>query len=155
MADFEISWEAPEYEYHEKGVSWYWLSIIIAAVFIAFAVAQKNFLFGFFVVVAEILFIIWAHRPPRILLFTINNDGVAIGEEKRHSFKELETMSVEPLGDGWAELIFVFRARFKTPLRVLVTEEHLAKFRANLKTILKEIPYEPTLLDSIEKLLRF
>jgi len=35
MAKFEILWEAPEYEHREKGVSWYWITIIVAAIMIA------------------------------------------------------------------------------------------------------------------------
>ncbi len=57
MATFEINWEAPEFEYREKDVSWYWISIIAAAAIIAFSVWQRNFLFGFFIVIAEMLVI--------------------------------------------------------------------------------------------------
>ncbi len=157
MANFEITWEAPEYEYREKGVSWYWISIIAAAAVIAFAVWQRNFLFGFFVVVAEILFIVWGNRPPRILRFTANAQGIAVAGEggKFHPFKEFQNMSVDAVGDGWAEIAFLFHAKLKTPFKCLIPEPQLAELRANLKTILREVPYEQTFLDSIEKLLRF
>lgn len=64
MTSFEIKWQAPEYEYREKTVSWYWISIVVAALVIAFSVWQKNFLFGFFIVIAEMLFIVWGNRTP-------------------------------------------------------------------------------------------
>ncbi len=54
-----------------------------------------------------------------------------------------------------AELVFVFRARFRMPLKMLFPAARLAELRINMKTILKEISHEPTLLDAIEKLLRF
>ena len=155
MATFEITWQAPEYEYREKSVSWYWISIIVAALIIAFSVWQRNFLFGFFVVVAEMLFIVWGNRVPRVVGFTIDDTGIHIHNEKTFVFKEFETMSVDDLGDGWAELIFMFRAKLKTPLKVLFPEARIGELREKLKPILKEIPYEPTVLDSIEKLLRF
>jgi hypothetical protein len=155
MAAFEIKWQAPEYEYHEKGISWYWISIIAAALVVAFSVWQKNFLFGLFVVIAEILFIIWGNRTPRLVSFIINEAELTIGGEKAYPFKNFESISVDAMGNGWAELIFIYRAKLKTPFKVLFPENRLAELRSNMRTILKEVSYEPTLLDAIEKLLRF
>ena len=42
-----IVWEAPEYEYHPKGVSWHWMSLVIAGALIIFFVWMENFLFVF------------------------------------------------------------------------------------------------------------
>lgn len=156
MPEFLIAWDAPEYEYREKSVAWYWMSIIIAAIIIAFAIWEKNFLFGLFVVLAEILLMVWGNRPPRMVHFVMDATGIMIGDERRHGFKEFEAMSVDAQGDGSAEIIFVFRERFKAPLKIIFPENRLADLRAHLKTVpVKEVPYDPSLLDSIEKLLRF
>ncbi len=155
MAPFEITWEAPEYEYREKTVSWYWISIIVAAVIIAFSVWQKNFLFGLFVVVAEMLFIVWGNRPPRTLRFAITESELMVEGGKTYLFKDLESMGVDPLDDEWTELVFFSRAKFKTPLKILFPQARLAELREHTKTVLKEVPYEPTLIDSIEKLIHF
>ncbi len=156
MEKFEISWDAPEFEYREKDVSWYWLSIIAAAIIVAFAVWQKNFLFGLFVVIAEILLIIWGNRLPRTVSFSMTESGLTIGAEKKYAFKEFEKMSVnEDTIEGWVELIFVLRERFKAPLIILFPEDRLPDLRLHSKTILKEVPHDPSLIDSIEKLSRF
>lgn len=155
MVKFSISWEAPEYEYREKSISWYWTSIIIAAFIVAFSVWQKNFLFGFFVILAEILFIVWGNREPRTVRFSIDESGLEIDNGTRYAWTEFENMSVNPMHGGWDELIFTHRAKFKSQLKILIKEEQIVEFRANMKTVLKEMPYEPTLLDSIEKLLGF
>jgi len=158
MAKFELQWEAPEYEFREKSVSWYWLSIVIAAVIVAFAVWEKNFLFGLFVVIAEILFIVWGSREPRAVHFLLNDAGLTISHERTHSFKDFQNFCVDTTGGEtgeWMEVIFMPRARFKTPLKILFPESRLAELRLNMKTILAEATYEPTLLDAIEKLLRF
>ena len=80
MAKFETTWEAPEFEYREKEVSWYWISIIAAALIIAFSVWQKDFLFGFFIVIAEMLFIVWGNKAPRTLTFTLTDTELNIGD---------------------------------------------------------------------------
>ena len=155
MASFEITWQAPEYEHREKTVSWYWVSIIAAALIIAFSIWQKNFLFGFFIVVAEILVIVWGNRTPRMVSFTFNETGIQAEGGKLHSLNEIESMSVDPLGGGWAEISFIFRAKLRIPFKAIFPENRLMELRSALKDSVKEVPYEPTVIDSIEKLLRF
>jgi hypothetical protein len=155
MPKFEIAWDAPEFEYREKDVSWYWISIIIAAAIVAFAVWFHNFLFGFFIVVAEVLFIVWGNRPPRLVDFHVDDTGISIDNFKFHAFREFESWSVEALNDEWNEMFFNFRSRIKPTLKVLVPHEKMDALRANLKTVLKEVEHQPTFLDAIEKFLRF
>ncbi len=155
MAQLDIKWQAPEYQYHEKDVSWYWISIIIAALVIGFSIWEKNFLFGLFVVIAEMLFIVWGSRVPRTVNFEATDTTLTIDEHKTYAFKDFETMSVDDLESDLVELVFIFRAKLKTPLKILFPADRLAEFRTALKPTLREIPYEPTMLDSIEKILRF
>jgi hypothetical protein len=155
MAKFETTWEAPEFEYREKEVSWYWISIIAAALIIAFSVWQKDFLFGFFIVIAEMLFIVWGNKAPRTLTFTLTDTELNIGGYKSYSMKEFESWSAD-LDDGeWADVSFYFRSRIRPALLLIVPAPKVAEIRANLKLVLKEIEHEPTLVDSIEKFLRF
>jgi hypothetical protein len=155
MPKFQITWDAPEFEYREKQVSWYWLSIIFAALIIAFSVWERDFLFGFFIVVAEILFIVWGSRVPHIVNFILTDNEIDIGGYKSHLLKEFESWSVNTNGEEWADIAFYFRSRLRTPLAIIVPEEKLAEIRADLKTILKEVEHDPTMIDSIEKFLRF
>ncbi len=157
MAKFETMWEAPEFAYREKEVSWYWISIIVAALIIAFSVWEKDFLFGFFIVIAEMLFIVWGNKVPAIVQFTLTDTEIDIGGYKSYSMKEFEDWSVDSGGNGaeWASVMFYFRSRLHPPLELIVPEEKLTELRANMKMVLKEIEHEPTLIDSIEKFLRF
>jgi hypothetical protein len=155
MAKFEITWEAAEFEYHEKEVSWYWISIIVAALIIAFSVWQKDFLFGFFIVIAEMLFIVWGNKVPKTVMFTLTDTEIDIGGYKSHAMKEFESWSVDSDGVEWADLVFYYRARLHVPLTIMVPDDKVAEIRANLKLVLKEIEHDPTLVDSIEKFLRF
>lgn len=155
MAKFEITWDAPEFEYRAKGVSWYWASIIVAALMIAFAVWQKDFLFGFFIVVAEMLFIIWGDRVPQSLPFVVSDEGIRIGESKFHIMREFESWSTDRNDEDWADIHLYFRSRVRAPLRMLIPVGRVDEVRANLRTVLREVEHDMTLIDSIEKLLRF
>jgi hypothetical protein len=155
MAIFETTWDAPEFEYREKDVSWYWISIVVAALIIAFSVWQKDFLFGFFIVVAEMLFIVWGNKVPAVVPFTLTDTAIHIGGYKSYAMKEFESWSVDSDGVEWADVAFYFRSHIHPPLALMVPEEKMAEIRANMKTVLKEIEHQPTLIDSIEKFLRF
>jgi len=155
MAKFEIEWDAPEYEHREKDVSWYWISIAIAVALIAFAVWKKNYLFGFFIVIAEVLLVLWGSRPPRVINFILTDEELSIHAQKVHSMKEFEGWSIEKNDETWADLHFYFRSRVKTPLRVIVPVARLGEIRTNLKTVLREIEHETSIVDSIEKFLGF
>jgi hypothetical protein len=155
MAKFELTWDAPEFEYREKEISWYWISIIVAALIIAFAAWQKDFLFGFFIVVAEILFIVWGNRAPAAVGFTLTDEEIDIGGYKSHLLKEYESWSADTIGGEWAEISFYYRTHLRVPLTIIIPEDRLAEVRTNLKTVLKEIEHQPSLIDSIEKFLRF
>lgn len=155
MANFEITWHAPEFEYREKDVSWYWITIIVAALIVAFSVWERNFLFGFFIVIAEILVITWGNREPAELEFMLNDNGISVGAHKFHSLKEFESWSTEEAAEDWAELGFNFRAKLRTPLKVLVPQEMVSEIRAHLKLILREVEHQTSLIEAIEKLFRF
>jgi hypothetical protein len=155
MAQFSIEWQAPEFEYREKDISWYWISIILACIIVAFAAWERNFLFGFFVVIAEMLFVSWGDRSPRLAHFDLTEKEFVIDAKKFYTMGQLEAWCCDRLDEEWTELIFSFKAKLKTPVKVLVPTGMIEEIRKNLKTILRETEYQPTLLDALEKLIRF
>ena len=87
--------------------------------------------------------------------FTLTDTELNIGGYKSYSMKEFESWSAD-LDDGeWADVVFYFRSRVQPPLSLIVPAAKVAEIRANLKLVLKEIEHQPTLIDSIEKFLRF
>lgn len=156
MNPFELTWEAPEFEYREKGVSWYWTSIIIAALLIGVSVWQKNFLFGFFVVAAEILVLAWAARKPPIIQFTLNEKGVSIGARKFHAYAEMESFSIdETTEQEWLDLYFQFRKRLRPLLKIRVPQARMAETQKTLAAFLPQAKHERSLLDVFEEFIGF
>ena len=155
MAAFALHWSAPEFEYRDKDISWYWISIIVACVIVAFAVWERNFLFGFFVVVAEMLFVSWGDRSPRVIHFELTDRELVIDGKKFYPLGQIESWSADHLDDEWTEIIFAFKAKLKTPLKILAPTHLMDELRKNLKTVLRETDYQPTLIDALEKLIRF
>ncbi|MEK7608837.1 MAG: hypothetical protein AAB495_04630 [Patescibacteria group bacterium] len=152
----EVMWDAPEFEHRPKTVSWYWITIIAAALLVGVAVWQRNVLFGIFVVIAEVLILVWAEREPRNITFHLSEKHISIDENKRHALDEFVSFSID---DGHEEEIMEaflrFKSHFRPILRVRIPSEKLVTARQVLQSKLPESKFEPALLDVIERFLGF
>ncbi|HUZ93051.1 MAG TPA: hypothetical protein VNG29_03600 [Candidatus Paceibacterota bacterium] len=156
MAPFEFSWQAPEYEYREKGAAWYWISIVVAALVIGAAVWERNFLFGFFIVIAESLLLVYANRKPETMEFALNEHGLTIHGYKSYAYTDMESWSVDEFGDTeWPSLFFQFRRRLKPPIKLKIPKAKIPDVQKVMKPILPQVPHEHSMLDTLEELIRF
>jgi hypothetical protein len=156
MEKFEIIWEAPEYDHHEKGIGWYWMSIIIAVLFLAIAVWQKNYLFACFIIVAEVLVIIWANRPPNDREFTVNEKGVGIKGHKFYHYSAIQSFhGIEREYDDHDELMFHLHGKIHPTLVIKVPKEHFHSVRKSLANHLPHIHKEESFADVLSRYLRF
>ena len=150
-----MSWTAPEFARRDRDVSWYWISIMVAAAMVAFAVWQRDFLFGLFVVVAEMLAIVWASRTPRMIAFSLSERELLVGERKHYAMSEFDSFSVEDSDDIFTEIIFNPKGKLRTPVLLLIPTADIAALRKNFATILREVEYQPSFIDSLEKIIGF
>jgi hypothetical protein len=156
MSPFEITWEAPEFEYRLKGVSWYWISIIAAVVILGLAVWQRNFLFGFFIVIAEIMVLVWGNREPEMVKFKLTEKGVSVGEAEFHAYEEIAGFSLyDGHDENWPNLSFEFRRRLKPALKIKLPKNRGAEIQKTLKLFLPQTEHQPSLLEALEELTRF
>ena len=150
-----IQWRAPEFEYRAKTMGWYWLSILLAVLILAVAVWQKNFLFGIFVVIAEILILVWANREPRMIEFALTEHGIQIGGSKTELYAEIESFSLAPNPGEWAALTLRFKRRLRPVLHALLPSARLAEIETKLQSFLKQQDYQESFLEILEKISRF
>ncbi|OGZ00293.1 MAG: hypothetical protein A3B13_01485 [Candidatus Liptonbacteria bacterium RIFCSPLOWO2_01_FULL_45_15] len=151
-----IEWRAPEFEYREKGVSWYWLSIIAAIVILSVSVWQKNFLFAVFVVIAEILILVWAGRKPKEISFSLNEKGLTISGNKFYPYSAIENFSVrEGRSEEYYDISLKLRHGFTHWLVVKTPTKNLAKIEGAISQFVEKTEHEDSFLDSLERLIGF
>jgi hypothetical protein len=156
MESFFLEWEAPEYEHRPKSSVWYWGSITIAVLILAVAVWQKNFLFAAFVVLAEILMLTWGERPPRLLTFSLSEKGLTIDENTFYPLGNFKSFSLDREShEEWAGIVLFFESHLRPSILVHTPHAEAEEIAAALRKKVKEVPWEPTLLDSLERLFRF
>ncbi|MEK7193790.1 MAG: hypothetical protein AAB651_00285 [Patescibacteria group bacterium] len=157
-----IAWQAPEYEYRRKDVSWYWLSLIAAIILFALAIWQRNFLFAVFVVLAWIIVIKLADRFPSIWEFKLDEKGISIGlpkgetiRNKFYPYSDIDYFDILSAGEDNKELVLKFKSRLSPFLKINIHSADEEKIKAFLLKFLKQKTIEPSLLDSVSRLIRF
>lgn len=132
------------------------MTMILALLILVFAIWQKNFLFGFFIVAAETLLISWGNRKPDIVDFKIDEKGLYI-KEKFYPFTQIRGFAnseMEATDKEYMETYIFFKNnfKFKTEIRWPKTDDE--KIRAALRLKLKEYEYTPSWIDIAERILR-
>jgi hypothetical protein len=151
-----IAWQAPEHEYQpKKDVSWYWLSLIAAIIFFALAIWQRNFLFAVFVVLAWVVVVKLADRPPLVWNFKIDEKGLSVGENKFYPFADIDYFDIHEGSGNYKELALKFKSRLSPILKINIRPAEEEKIKAFLLKFIKQRVIEPSLLDSVSRLIRF
>lgn len=156
-----IEWQAPEYEYYSKDVSWYWLSLIASIILAAVALWQKNFLFAVFVAVAWMVVINFANRSPDDWKFKINGKGIEIEPLKEgiagkfYPYDEIAGFDIHPSVGSCRELILKFKSKLSPYLKININPEDEEKIEKFLAEFIPKEKYPESLADSFLKLVRF
>lgn len=155
MEPKEISWQAPEFRYRYKDESWYWLTIMAAAILFLISLWQKNFLFAIFLIIAEAMVLIWAKELPRNFHFKLDKKGVHLGKMKFYSYEELIGFHLHESDNEISELILKTKHRFHPYVKILLLTGDAPEINKFLKKHLSEIEYEESLADSFSKMIGF
>lgn len=154
MEASEIRWEAPEFEERPKSSSWYSKTIIAALVLLGVAIWQENFLFGVFIVIAEILLLVWGTRKPPLIAFRLARTHLWIGA-KDYPIVELERFSVGVEDAGLHAVTLHFRRHFRPTIRFFVPSKNIVSVETQLMALVPRIEHEESLLDALEKFFGF
>lgn len=156
MEKFEFIWQAPEFEYREKGIAWYWASIGVAIALLALAVWQRNFLLGVFIVLAEIMVMIWGNQEPRMIEFRLNEEGLTVVGSKSYVYADIQDFAIDnDTSEGWVEVVLNFKKRLRPALKMIFSQENREDIRAILSRFLTEVDHQRSLVDALEKFIRF
>jgi hypothetical protein len=155
MEETVIEWRAPEFDYREKGIGWYWGSIIIAVAALGVAVWQKNFLFGVFIVIAEILVLVWANRPPATRTFRLTDRELAVDDHTRYLMSDLQSFSVHEDGGDFPTLILVSAHRLRPAIKIKVAKDRLPAVEELLQTKAPRVAWENSFIDNLERFFDF
>jgi len=145
----EISWRAAEYDHVEKGLYWYLAVGGVSLLLLAFALWQKNFFFGIFIVIAGIMLIALGNRRPDVLDFKLTEKGFDDGRGSFYEYEQLDHFSVRNRLGRLDELMLKKKSAFNPFLRIPIDSKTAGEARIFLAQKLTEVEYEPTILDAL------
>jgi hypothetical protein len=150
----EVTWTASEFIAHHRSFGWY-AAVIGTALALAvglFLLTDDRISSGAIVIVA-ILLCIAAARKPRVLTYTVDNDGLSIGK-RFYPFNEFRSFSAV-LDGPFINIELVPTKRFMPMTSIYCSPEDED---AILETLSQHVPYEErghALVDLIARNLRF
>lgn len=83
------TWTYPEYEEFSRSVRWYVIMGILLLALVFYGIWSKNYLFAVFLVLAAFLYLFRFRNKPRLITFSITEDGLEV-HESFHPYKDLK-----------------------------------------------------------------
>lgn len=144
-----VNWTGDEFVYHQKSARWFMQFAAFAAVLAALAyLISKEFVPMGVVILVSIVFGVLAVRKPRKLAYTIDDQGVQIGE-RRYPFEQFKSFSINA-SDGAHAIWLMPLKRFMPILTIYfdpMDEERVAN------TLALVLPFEQREPDAIDRLM--
>ena len=145
-----VHWQAQEYIHHEKNALWF---VVFAAVLIglmAIAIFLMNSIsFAILIPVMAIALLVYIHRPPRVLDYTLSRHGLHINDNL-YPFSEFKGFGVIHDGQEYS-IMLIPTKRFKPGVSVYFPEEAGEAIVDMLGT---RLPMQQLHLDLVDRLLK-
>lgn len=145
-----VTWTASEYVAHEKSAGWYTGLLLAVALIggLVFLITRDVVSVGV-VVVAGLVFAVYANHQPRQLQYRLDERGIGVGD-KQYSYSEFRSFSVMPEG-AFQSIVFMPLKRFSPPLTIYFSPDDETKI-ADL--LVDKLPFEEMRRDAVDSLLR-
>ncbi len=149
-----IEWSAPEFEYREKTVDWFWIVGIATVTLIALAVIFKNMLWGILAAVGGFSIALYGAKKPATVKFKIGPKGILVGD-RMFDYENLESFWINYDPPQKKELIIKSQKTFMPHVKIMLKNEDPEKIRDYLLQFLDEEKIEESLTATIMEIMRF
>lgn len=94
MEENSIRWIGYEYEHTDKTADWFWAVGIISLCIAIISIIYDNTLFAIFIVIAGLMAITLAKRPPEIVEYALTPKGIMI-DGKIYLYKSIHSFWID------------------------------------------------------------
>lgn len=117
-----VHWQATEYIHHEKNTLWFTIFGLVVVALIALAVfVLQSVTFAILIPVMAVALIVYSHRPPRLLDYTLSRQGLHVND-RLYSLNEFKGFGVVHDGSEYSVMLIPLK-RFKPGVSVYFPEE--------------------------------
>jgi hypothetical protein len=145
-----VRWEAHEYIHHEKSPVWFIVFAVAVVLLIVIAIFLiQSVSFAILIPVMAAALLVYTHRPPRILEYTLSHQGLHINDHL-YPFTDFKSFGVIRDGEEYSVML-VPTQRFRVGVSVYFPEE---AGEAIVDMLGARLPMQELNLDTIDKLIR-
>lgn len=149
--DNPVHWSAVEYIFRDKNKIWFLGFALVVFGFIALDIFLiKSYTFSFLVIVMAVSVVIYSHRPPREINYTLSGrQGLYVGEKLYHfeEFKSFGLLNEE----GYNSIVLIPVKRFMPSVSVYFPQEAGEEIVDILGT---RLPMEKVEFDIVDEIVR-
>lgn len=144
-----ISWEAQEYVQHDKNVGWYVALIFAGLVLVLLSIWLQWWTFTALIILSVVTLMMYAMRPPRVLSYTLTNEGLKEGE-RLYKYEEFKSFGVLKDDKRFA-VVLMPRKRFAVAVTVYFPEAEGEKI---VDMFGMRLPMEEVKLDFLDEVVK-
>ena len=149
-----VTWTASEYIAHNKGAGWFvllglGLFVLVALIYLA----TRDVIATVMVGIAGVTFAAFSARPPRVLEYEINNQGIKI-DQKFYPFAQIKSFALTDEGPLPSLMLLPMR-RFLPPITIFYDPKAEDDILDMLGTFLPHEEKEPDFIDRLMARIRF
>jgi len=137
----EIVWQAPEYQFREKGNDWY--SIVL-----------HNFLFAIIIAIGGFAVAIYSSKRPDLVKFAVSHRGVKV-KDILYPYDNLKSFWIEYDPPYRKELIIESKKVMMPYIVIQLGGADPIRVRENLLKFLREMRHEESLITTLARVLKF
>jgi hypothetical protein len=147
--DEPVHWQANEYIHHDKGPIWFILFGIVAIAFMGAAIfLMQSITFAVLVPVMAVALLVYGHRPPRILDYTLGRQGLHINDTL-YPFADFKGFGIIHDGEEYSVMLIPTK-RFRMGVSVYFPEESGEKI---VDLLAARLPMQELHLDIVDKII--
>jgi hypothetical protein len=150
IEDEPVRWQATEYIHHQKGAGWFVIFGIVVVLLMAAAIFLiQSVTFAILVPVMAAALIVYTHRPPRVLDYTLSRKGLHVND-RLYSFGEFKGFGVIH-DDGEYSVMLIPTKRFRPGVYVYFPEE---AGEAIVDMLAARLPMQDLHMDLVDRIIR-
>lgn len=150
--DVILHWQGPEYEVYQKDKRWYLIATLILAAIVTYAVITNSPIMAITFILVGIVGYIHLQRDPRVLDFKITYDGVIAGNEL-YEYDNIESFWIFYEPPHTKILSLHSKGKLIPYIHIPIHQEDPVEIREELMKFIPEIKQEPSIIDTLERLL--
>ena len=147
-----IHWQGPEYEHYPKEKLWYTVAALALSGIVMYALLTNSPIMAITFVLVGVVGYVQLEKLPRVLDFKVTSDGIMVGGEiyKYDGIKSFWIFYEPP----HTKILSLHTDAILTPyIHIPVHQIDPVKLREELLKFVPEVKQEPTLIDTLERLL--